>query len=188
VSGKVYRGEQPVLFGRYAKGGEAHIQLDARLTGEDASYRGAFELPEKADDYPELERLWALRRIEEIETRSDAGLLEGEEAGDAIRDLGVAYQLVTDETSMLVLDDVDFEHHGVERRNRQRVAVERAAQAQRRSRPVTDPRVDRERPMFDLPAPAVGGGAIDPLSATLAAGLGALAGRARRRSGDRRRS
>jgi len=184
VIGKIYRGQQLVLFGRYDSGGKASIQLDARLTGKDASYRTSFDFPEIATEHPEIERLWAMSRIEEIETLTDAGRRDPAESGDAIRDLGIAYQLVTDETSMLVLDDADFNRHGIERHNQKRVAIEREAQARRSSQPVVNRRVDKQKPMFDLPTPSVGGGAIDPISGVLMLGLGSLAWRTRRRSGQ----
>ena len=48
------------------------------------------------------------------------------------------------------------------------------AQARKRSQPVQGYRVDRKQPMFDLPVPSIGGGAIDPASGVLALALGAL--------------
>jgi Ca-activated chloride channel family protein len=182
---KVYRGQQLVLFGRYEGEGRAELTLEARLTGQDQTYRTTFELPKLDTDNPELERLWAMSRIEELETLADTGLLDAEESRVAIRDLGVGYQLVTDETAMVVVDDAAFERHGVERRNRTRTALEHAAQQRRQSQPAVDRRVDRREPMFDLPTPSIGGGAIDPLSGVLALGLGAL-GLAARRSKSRR--
>jgi Ca-activated chloride channel family protein len=182
---KVYRGQQLVLFGRYEGEGRAELTLKARLTGQDQTYRTTFELPKLDTDNPELERLWAMSRIEELETLADTGLLDAEESRVAIRDLGVGYQLVTDETAMVVVDDAAFERHGVERRNRTRTALEHAAQQRRQSQPAVDRRVDRREPMFDLPTPSIGGGAIDPLSGVLALGLGAL-GLAARRSKSRR--
>jgi Ca-activated chloride channel family protein len=186
--GKIYRGQQLVLFGRYARGGKATVTLDARLTGNDKTYRTAFEFPELDAGSPEIERLWALSRIEEIETLAHTGLLEAAESETAIRDLGVAYQLVTDETSMVVLSDSAFEYHGIERRNRERTTREHAAQARQQTQPVRNHRVDTPDPMFSLPTPSAGGGAIDPLSGTLILGLGALGLTARRRGHTRRRS
>jgi Ca-activated chloride channel family protein len=183
---KIYRGQQLVLFGRYAKGGQATVSLKARLTGDDKTYTTRFEFPEIDEENPELERLWAMSKIEEIGLMADTGLLEGVESGDAIRDLGVEYQLVTDETSMIVLSDAAFQRHGIERRNQRRTAIEHQAQAQRHSQPVRNHRVDRKQPMFDLPAPGIGGGAIDPLSGAAALGLAALAVARRRSRGGRR--
>ena len=179
--GKIYRGQQLVLFGRYEGGGPATLTLRARLTGEDKTYTTTFEFPELDTDNPELERLWAMSHIEELETLADGGLLDSGEAGDAIRNFGVAYQLVTDETSMLVLSDEAFERYGIERRNRQRTSLEQQAQVLRRAAPARSYRVDDGRPMFRSPIPSIGGGAIDPLSGAIVLGLGALAAAARRR-------
>jgi Ca-activated chloride channel family protein len=185
VLGKVYRGQQLVLFGRYEGAGAATLTLDARLTGEDKTYTTSFAFPDIDTDNPELERLWAMSRIEEIESLADTGRLDVEESRDAVRDLGLGYQLVTDETSMLVLSDAAFDRHQIERRNRKRVAIEHQAQARRQSQPVRRHRVDEQKPMFQLPAPDIGGGAIDPLTGALALGLGALALAGRRRAGRR---
>jgi len=166
-TGKVYRGEQLVLFGRYAQGGAAEVTLEARLTGEDRVWRTSFEFPDLSTDYPEIERLWAMQKIVGIERLRDAGLADGEESADGIRDLAVAYQLVTDETAMLVLDDAAFIRHGIDRKNQARVARERTAQAARPKRPVSHLRVDQAKPMFDRSTPSLGGGAIHPAAAVL---------------------
>jgi Ca-activated chloride channel family protein len=180
--GKVYHGQQLVMFGRYEGGGDATVTLTGRLTGEDKTYRTTFRFPDQDTENPEIERLWALAQIEEIEVRRSIGDVDEGESREAIRDLGLAYQLVTDETSMVVLSDQAFEQRGIKRWNRDRVAVERAAQAQRAAQPVAvSRRVDAPQPMFEgRKAPRVGGGAIDPLSASLL-GLMALGLAMRRR-------
>jgi len=171
-NGKIYRGQQLTLFGRYERGGRATVRLKASLTGEDKVYETTFQFPEFAEDHPELERLWAMSLIEDIELRKNRGGLSPEEAEARIRKLGVDYQLVTDHTAMVALSDARFEALGVERRNRDRVARERTAQAQRAVQPVQTHRVDDEGPMFQGSAPSVGGGngggAFDPLTAGLA--------------------
>jgi Ca-activated chloride channel family protein len=176
---KIYRGQQLVLFGRYEAGGQATVTLKARLTGEDKTYTATFALPETDTENLEIERLWALDRVEEIGMKADAGLLPQEEARAAIRDLGLAYQLVTDHTSMVILSDAKFEERGIERRNRARVAAERVAQALRHGQPVRSRRVDEKTPMFDRPSATLGsgkdgGGAFDPLLTGLAAAMAGL--------------
>ncbi len=177
---KIYHGQQLVLFGRYEGGGKATVKLKARLTGEDKSYGTTFDFPATDTENPEIERLWALDQVEEIGARADAGLLPQAEARAAIRDLGLAYQLVTDHTSMVILSDSSFESRGIERRNRTRVAAERAAQALRGGQPIRSRQVDKS-PMFDRPSATLGGegksggGAFGQLLAALAtavAGLG----------------
>lgn len=183
--GKLYRGQQLVLFGRYDRPAAVQLELEATLTGADKTYTTFVDLPEHADSYPELERLWALAQIEDYGRRRDAGLLPASEAETSIRDLGLEYQLVTEETSMVVLTEEAFLEHGIERRNRDRIAREHTAQNQRRTAAIQPTRADRAQPMFDRPAPRPssgggGSGAVDPLSLLAMAGLAGL-GLARRR-------
>jgi Ca-activated chloride channel family protein len=171
--GKVYRGQQLVFLGRYSKGGMARVALKARLSGEDKVYTTEFEFPETATDNPELERLWALNQIEMIEDLRNAGLADADESKTSIRDLGIAYQLVTDETSMIVLSDDAFARHGIERRNQVRSAVEHQAQSQRNAQPIQNHRVDQQQRAFNFDAPTLGGGgALDPLSVLIYLGMG----------------
>lgn len=185
--GKVYRGQQLVVFGRYEKPGEAVVALKAALSGADKTYQTTFAFPEIDELHPELERLWALERIDDIQWRMDAGLMSPGEGEQTIVGLGVDYQIVTDHTSMVVMSDTAFDQRGIDRRNQRRVAVERQAQARRAAQPITSSRVDQNHPMFQHQAPSAGGDAgggpaIDPVSGALAIGLGALAfGAARRR-------
>lgn len=165
-SGKVFRGQQLTLFGRYQKGGEAQLTMDARKTSGEKRYATTVDFPDQATDYPELERLWAMSQIEQVELHQSIGKLQPKEAKDSIRDLGVNYQLVTNETSMIVMAAEGFQRHGIERKNQQRIAAEHAAQAQRQTNyakarsdgsPVSSPRVDKT-PMFEQNAPRIGSG------------------------------
>ena len=96
------------------------------------------------------------------------------EAETAVLQLGLSYQLVTDQTAMVALDDATCAERGLERRNRARVAQERQAQTQRAQQPARPTRVDNNKPTFKHRAPSIGGGAIDPLSAAMALALAAL--------------
>lgn len=185
--GKIYRGQQLVMFGRYAAPGKATVTLQAKLTGEDKSYTTTFDFPARDLDNPEIERLWALSQIEQHKELCRVGAVPESELEDVARNLGTKYQLVTDETSMVVLSDAAFATHGIERHNQKRVAVERAAQAQRAAQPVKTYTVSRGQKTFPVKAPRLGGGgggggAIDPFTA-----LGALAAAAMGLGGIRRR-
>ncbi len=164
---KIYRGQQLVIFGRYEGAGRATVTLQAKLTGEDKTYTTTFDFPEVDTDNPEIERLWALAQIEQIETKEAIGNTPANEAKDAITGLGVNYQLVTDHTAMVVLDDTTFNKRGIERRNQTRVANEVAAQSIRAAAPVKTYQVDAAQPTYTAPAPHVshgggggGGGAL----------------------------
>lgn len=165
--GKVYRGQQVAIFGQYAQGGRAKVTLKTALSGEDKTYETEIVFPESDTEYPEVERLWAMNRIEAIERMQMLGKLPEAEGKQAIESLGVQYQLVTDETSMLVLSDEGFKKHNIARNNQARVALENAAQSSRATQPVRSFRADQQQPMFGSnPAPHIfrGGGAIDGYS------------------------
>ncbi|MDT8391587.1 MAG: VIT and VWA domain-containing protein [Lentisphaeria bacterium] len=174
--GKVFRGQQLVFFGRYATPGPAEVTLKATLTGEDKVYSTTFDFPAVDTANPELERLWAMNQVEHIEQLAMVGATPADEAATAVRDLGVEYQIVTDETSMLVLSDETFRQHGIERRNQARTGAERAAQARRAAQPPANRRVDNHKPAFDLPTPSIGGGAgaIDPFMALVLGTLSSI--------------
>lgn len=168
VIGKIYRGQQLVIFGRYDKGGPANVTLAAKMTGPDATYTTRFDFPDVSTDYPELERMWAMAGIERVVMKETAGFASPDDAKKSIRDLGIKYQLVTDYTSMIVLSDGDFVKRGIERTNAARIAVEEQARASRGAPRST--RVDGSRPMFNGPAATTkGGGAVDPIVGILAA-------------------
>lgn len=174
--GKVYRGQQLVLFGRYDRAGRATVTLNAKMTGADKAYTTTFDFPEVDTDNPEIERLWALNRIEMIEDKQNTGLIPQDEAKYAVAQLGIAYQLVTDETSMVLLSDEAFAKRGIDRRNQKRVAEERRAQTVRSSQPPKNVRVDEAAPMFQHNAPSIGsgGGGSGPVGPLFVVGLLAL--------------
>ena len=186
--GKIYRGQQLVIFGRYEQGGAASIRLKAKLSGADTEYSTTFDFPETASEYPEIERLWALERVETAQYQANVGKTSAEESKKEIENLGVAYQLVTDETSMVVLSDAVYTERGIERKNQARTTIEHQQQAARKQSPAASSRVDQKSPMFSLPAPSLGngGGAIDPVSGVLLlgfAGLGFFRQRRRKEEG-----
>ncbi|RUA03365.1 MAG: VWA domain-containing protein [Deltaproteobacteria bacterium] len=175
---KIYRGQQLVIFGKYHQGGPARVTLAANLTGEDKTYTSKFVFPETDTDNPELERLWALATVEKIAAMERIGKMKSSESESAIRDLGLAYQIVTDYTSMVVLSDSTFTERGIERHNQARIAREQQARSRRHQQPVNSYRVDHKKPAFKFKVPDIGGGggAIDPFTGTiglLIAGLGA---------------
>lgn len=173
--GKVYRGQQLVLMGRYLQPGHATVELKARLTGEDKVYRAEFDFPEIDAANPELERIFALHRIEQLQIQSDLGLMVEGEAKTAMTDLALEAQIVGDYTSMLVLDDAGFQRRGIERNNARRLSVEEKARLVRSTQPPRPMRVDQNAPMFQSPsASRNSGGAIDPVLLAILAGVALL--------------
>lgn len=176
---KVFRGQQLVFFGRYLDGGLADLEISARISGEDKLYKTQFQFPDVDSDNPELERLWALNRIQFLEQQKSIGRNDASESESAITDLSLQYQLVTDYTSMLVLSDEQFQQYGIDRRNLARTEVEHLAQIQRAQQPAKSYQVDRNQPTFggNSQAPTLtgsGGGGAGSISGWVAAFIAAL--------------
>jgi Ca-activated chloride channel family protein len=182
VPKKLFYGQQLVVLGRYTKPGTAKLKMKARITGRDEVYETEAVFPKIAQDHPELERIWALAKIEKLTVEKELGRTPVTEATNAIRDLGLQYQLVTDETSMLVLSDESFKRRNIQRKNQQRLKREYAAQQRRVSRPARNYRVDKKKPAFRGRAPRGGGGALHPFAVLMGAGaLISVLGTRRRR-------
>ena len=171
----LYQGQQLVMFGTYTSPGPVSIALSAKISGTEHEWTTGAVLPDADIDNPEIERLWALSAIEDIMTEINI-TGETEKLRGEIVDLGEKYSLVTDYTSMVVLDEQEFEGAGIERRNADRVRRERAAQQQRQTTPVKSYRVDNtpDGGMFKgSQSPGVGSGPVGPwfLMVVLIAGL-----------------
>lgn len=160
--GNLFMGQQLVVFGRYNGSGKVTLTFRAKISGEQKLWTCTATLPEIDTENPELERMWALARIEEtMETIREDG--ETKALRQKMVDLGTEYSLVTDYTSMLVLNDEELEGAGIQRRNYDRVQRERAAQQQRASRPVRNHRVDNGGTFNNQRAPGIGTGPVGPL-------------------------
>jgi len=172
-----YYGQQIVMFGRYFHPGEATLRLRARISGEERLWETRVTLPERDERFPEIERLWALARIQDLQRKIESGG-EKSELREAVVDLGTRFSIVSDYTSMIVVREESFEEHGIKRDNKQRVDRERAARAKRARQVVQQTRADQSTPMFgDSPAGGGGGfgaGASGPAFLMLAAGLAGL--------------
>lgn len=123
----LYLGGQLVVFGRYRDSGPSQLTVSARISGEERSWSVPVELPAIDESNPELERLYALAAIADLER---AKWLDGKSEGetkDSITDMAVAYSLVTDHTSMVVVADSRKAAYGLGSSNADRRAREEAA-------------------------------------------------------------
>jgi Ca-activated chloride channel family protein len=161
--GSLYRGQQLVVFGHYWGAGEAQVVVDGLVSGEPRSYSTRFEFPQTAVLHPEVERLWAFAKIEDLQNRLDY-FGDGPDLEQAITDLAVEHGLVTDYTSMIVLRQERYEQLGIERFNQKRVEKEQLARQQRAVQSVRNNRVDQAQPMYSQQRPShnSGGGAFGP--------------------------
>jgi Ca-activated chloride channel family protein len=161
--GSLYRGQQLIVFGHYWNDGEANVTVDGKVSGEYKNYSTTFEFPEIATLHPEIERLWAFAKIEDLENRIDYFGADAD-IEQAIVDVAVENGLVTDYTSMIVLREERFEQLGFNRFNKKRVEKEQLARQARAVQGLRDNRVDSNQPMYssDRASHSKGGGAFGP--------------------------
>jgi Ca-activated chloride channel family protein len=153
-----------IVFGHYWGSGEASVSIEGKVSGEYTSYSTTFEFPESGTLHPEIERLWAFAKIEDLQSRLDYFGADAD-VEQAITDLAIDYGLVTDYTSMIVLREERFDELGIKRLNRTRVENEQLARQDRMLQGVRNNRVDTQQPMSANPRASHGngGGAFDPL-------------------------
>ncbi len=127
----LYLGQQLVVLGRYDRTGKAQLTVKARISGKPVAWTVDVDLPAEDGANPELERLYALQAIEDLQRESWLQTGDGGEASSAIVDMALRYSLVTDYTSMIVVADARKAQYGIGDDNANRRKAERAAAAQR---------------------------------------------------------
>ena len=181
--GTLYRGQQLVVFGHYWPKGEKsqqniRLSVKGKISGKPKTYNTEFSLPNTHKDtnngirnviqHPEIERLWAYAKIEDLEDKM-AYFGSNADTEQAITDIALEYGLVTNYTSMIVLQEEQFTARGIDRQNATRVKNEQQAQTQRNQAATQSNRVDQHKPMYQSTAPSHsgggsgGGGSFNPL-------------------------
>ncbi len=121
----LYYGSQVRVWGRYSGSGQGTITLKGVIEGKEFASSFKLMFPGTDNENPEIERMWAWKRID--------GLLKSEKAGakdviDEIISLGEEYSIVTKYTSFLVLEnDMEYKRWKIERRNLMRIKRDRNA-------------------------------------------------------------
>jgi Ca-activated chloride channel family protein len=161
--GSLYRGQQLIVVGHYWGDGEALVTIDGKASGEKIHLETTLVFPETAILHPELERIWAFAKIEDLQNRLDY-FGSGADIEQAITDLAVENGLVTNYTSMIVMSDERFDELGINRLNRARVEKEQLARQQRVLQEVRKNPPGPQQPMSANPRASHGngGGAFDP--------------------------
>lgn len=154
----LYRGEQLTVFGHYFTGGEADIKLTMDIGGESREYRTKVLLPDTATEHPELERMWAFSAIRDLQEQMDYLEQKDSDTELAIENIALEYGLLTDYTSLLVVEEEVFQQLGMERKNQARVLKEQSVRKAKLNQPVKPTRVDSNQPAFIEPAPTYSGG------------------------------
>ena len=129
----LYHGAPVKVYGRYRGTGEARVTLKGNIQGQLLEQTVPLAFPSVDIDNPEIERMWALKRIDHLLK----GVRRGSDRQPAIEEvirLGENFSIVTEYTSFLVLEnDTEYRRWKIERRNLERIGRDRAAQAKRRA-------------------------------------------------------
>lgn len=160
--GSLYRGQQLQLFAHYWQGGSGELVVTAKRNGKKVEYKIPVHLPEINQDFPEIERLWAYSQIQSIMNEQMA-FGDNSDRQDAVVDLAKQYGLVTPYTSMLVLEESQFQQYGIERKNKERIEKEQSAQKARSAKGIQSHNQASSHPVLSQPRSNLSGGsgAID---------------------------
>lgn len=124
----LYHGSPVRIYGRYKDGGTAKVTLKADVRGVPLQKSAEMQFPQVDADNPEIERMWAWHRIDQLLKAADRTGSRKEVLNEVIA-LGEGYSIVTEYTSFLVLEnDQEFKRWKIERRNRDRIGRDRTAQ------------------------------------------------------------
>lgn len=128
----LFHGSPVRLYGRYREAGPATVLLSAEIDGRPIEKRIPIEFPSQAGDHPEIERMWASKKVDRLAKEADGkGSRDSATVAEIVR-LGEAYSIVTEHTSFLVLEnDGEYQRWKIERKNALRLGRDREAQARR---------------------------------------------------------
>ncbi|MHB1156582.1 MAG: VIT and vWA domain-containing protein [Phycisphaerales bacterium] len=123
----LYYGAPMTVYGRYRNAGDAPVLLTATVNGQRIEQRVALNLPDQNADNPQIERMWAWKRIDALLKQADG---EGSRQSviPQVVTLGEGYSIATEYTSFIVLEnDAEYQRWNIERKNALRVERDRAA-------------------------------------------------------------
>ncbi|QDU88084.1 von Willebrand factor type A domain protein [Pirellulimonas nuda] len=104
----LFSGDQLVLVGRYARGGDAKVTLKGELRGEEKTFAFPAKLSEKSGDDSNafVAKLWATRRVGEIIDQIDLNG-KNQELVNELVELATKHGIVTQYTSFLADETAD---------------------------------------------------------------------------------
>jgi len=144
---RIYRGEQIVMFGKYSGDGKAKLTINAEISGDKKQYQTDVVFPKVDTNNPELERLWAFAKIQELKEQQDI-IGETDDSKQGITNVALDAGLVTDYTSLVVVREEVFQQENIERKNAARVEREKLARQQRANQPIAQTTQDANQTAF----------------------------------------
>ncbi len=129
----LYHGSPLRIYGRYSGSGEANVTLNGSVQGVELKQSVKLRFPDQDADNPEIERMWAWKRINQLLKEADRKGSRNDVTDQIVR-LGEDYSIVTEYTSFLVLEnDAEYQRWKIEKRNSRRLERDRDAQSRRKT-------------------------------------------------------
>jgi len=123
----LYHGMPIRIYGRYRNSGTGEIVLSGNVNGRAITTKSEIAFPQQDGDNPEIERMWAYKRMQTIEKDMPTGT--DQTAINEIVRLGEAYSITSEYTSFIVLEnDAEYRRWNIDRRNALRIKRDRKAQ------------------------------------------------------------
>jgi Ca-activated chloride channel family protein len=130
----LYHGSPVRVYGRYRGEGKGTVKVRASLNGVAWENSAELDFPKADDANPEIERMWASKRIDGLLKAADR-TGSRESAVPEVVSLGEQFSIVTEYTSFLVLEnDQEYRRWKIARRNGDRLARDRQTQGEREKR------------------------------------------------------
>ena len=124
----LYHGSPVKVYGRYRQSGVVELTLSGTILGSEFTKTETIDFPPSDLDNPEIDRMWALKKIDVLQKKTDRGGSRNDAVDEIIR-LGEVYSIVTEYTSFLVLEnDAEYRRWKIERKNVLRTTRDRNAQ------------------------------------------------------------
>jgi len=127
----LYHGVPIRIYGRYRGDSKAKVSLTGDIRGKAFRSQDTMSFPARDDSNPEIERMWAWKRVDQLQKQADRSDRRSDVVPEIIR-LGETYSIVTEYTSFLVLEnDAEYQRWQIERKNARRIDRDRTAQRAR---------------------------------------------------------
>jgi len=124
----LYHGMPVRLYGRYRGDGDVDVRVRAEINGSPIDQSVQVTFPARQPGNPELERMWAWRRVDGLQKEADRGGSRSAVTDEIIR-LGETYSIVTEYTSFIVLEnDAEYARWKIDRKNLLRTTRDRNQQ------------------------------------------------------------
>jgi len=125
----LYHGVPLRIYGRYDKAGTTSVTIKGDVQGQPFEQSVKVELPAEGDANPEIERMWAWKRVDQL-LASARKRGETSSVVDEIVRLCEEFSIASEYASFIVLEnDAEYQRWKIERRNVGRLERDRTAQA-----------------------------------------------------------